>query len=163
MEWTWGWAGVLVAAVGAGVAVWQAASARSSRKASEFARDETLKLAKEANVLQLRSTRAHETVAEIERKRMSPAHWDGPIHLQGSRWAVTNTSGRVIVVDRFKSDPPVALPLISIMTSATDGRYDPFDRFELARVSLGGTKSVRLTILYHFDDDGTAWTVTFPL
>jgi hypothetical protein len=97
------------------IAITQAMSARRSerdavdaRNESRSARDESVRLAGEANAAFRRSADATEKLAALEEEKSKPPIWSGPRHVTGDLYQMVNTSGRSIVVDRIEIEPDEA-------------------------------------------------------
>jgi hypothetical protein len=127
--------------------------ARAARDDAQKSAVESARLAGEANAAFIRQAEAQEEANRIKREEMTPDDWSTPTHVSGSLWRVTNTSQRLLLVDKFEVEPDGAVQLVRVRTNHQDGRYEYGDSFEFMRISAAGLSPEKLTVVYRYEDD----------
>ncbi len=135
------------ALVGAGVAIWQAVSARRDRKAAQVSSADAAARAAEAQASWSRMANAQEAIAEAQR----PSAWGESRHAGGDLWTVRNSSGRPITVVDVVTTPRNAGPLLRVEPKlparVAAGKF--LDLFASPRLGLAVR---RVRIVWRFSD-----------
>jgi hypothetical protein len=152
----------VAAVVSAIVAVVQARGASASKRDAADARDESRKardesalLAKEANDAFLRQAVAQEKHNELKEAELRPPTWSGPRFVSGQRYAVTNTSGRTIKIERLKVDPDEAKNLVSLISQPNDV-YPPGHSVDYIAEKRLAHRPQSFTLYWRFKDEPEA-------
>lgn len=152
------WVAALAAFAAAIVAIVQARSARRSeldaidaRNEARAARDESARLAGEANTEFRRSADATERLAAMEEERSKPPIWSGPRYVSGDLYQMVNTSGRSIVIGRIEIDPEEAAEWFSWEGNGKPS-YDFGDSFDFMTPKKVYPRVRRIDIHWRYAD-----------
>lgn len=126
--------------------------AQDARNEARVARDESVRLASEANAAFVRQAEAQEEANELERQKSRPDDWSVG-QSSGSTFRATNSSQRLLLVEDITVQPEKTKGLVHIETNHPDGRYEYGDSFEFLLIRLSGPGPEKLTIRYRYEDD----------
>lgn len=149
----------LAAIASAAVAIFEARAARRSKADADLARDDAQKarneserLAGEANAAFVRQAEAQERANALKESELRVPVWSAPRRVTGDLRAVTNMSGRALRVVRFEVSPEEADGYVSV-DSAEDGYYGPGDSIDYAAMLQLSIRPKRLTAFWRYDDE----------
>lgn len=143
----------VAALVQARVAVGARDDAIAAQSEARAARDETVALARAANVELRRLADADERANEL-REAESARTWV-PQQQGANLIRVVNATLRVMIVDSFDVLPDVAARKVHVQHAADDGRYEPGDSFDLMLSRTMGPQPRKFTARWHYEDDPT--------
>ena len=138
----------VAALVGAGVAVWQAVSARHDRKAAQAASADAARTAAEAQTSWSRIADSQEVMAKAQR----PSAWGAIKYHSGDLWTLRNTSGRSIAVINVATTPPNAGSLLRTEPTVP-AMIDPGEHLDLYASARLGLAIRRVRIVWRFADE----------
>jgi len=149
--------GAAAAVVSAVIAGLQARGAKASKREataardqSRNARDESVRLAAEANSAFMRQAAAQEEANELKRREIL----DWSFWAVGPRtWRVVNTSQRIIVDAKFHVRPEAAAPNVVLGSTQKDGRFEAGDSFIVQFLGRMEVQPEKLLVQYRFEDD----------
>ncbi len=131
--------------IGAGVAIWQAIDARSSRAGAE----EAVEAAKKAAEAAVRQADATERAVRLQEAQSQDDPWRVEVPSPRQVAYVNNTNSAIIVDEMV---PVVATNHLEIETSNVDGRYEPGDRIMIRTDESRYSSAVTLTWRYAGDN-----------
>ncbi|KZE91945.1 hypothetical protein [Microbacterium sp. TNHR37B] len=127
------------------------------RHEARLARDESARLAGEANAAFVRQAEAQEHANRLKEKELTPPDW-AAAHVQGAPFRATNTSERPLVVESIDVQPSTIADRVTIETSHQDGRYAYGDSFDFLVVQGFGGGVEKISIRYRYEsDDEVNW------
>lgn len=148
-----------IAAVAAGIAVWQASEARKSRVKADAAVEEARRAADASE----RQAAAAERAVELQEKANRRPAWR-VAHINNDLFAVVNESGRVTVIDDVEVLPK-GRPFFNL-TLAESGRYEAGDRFTFAHSRRFASQAPEKMIVrwrFEGEDPGAVRELVVPL
>lgn len=128
------------------------ADAQEARDEARAARDESARLAGEANAAFIRQAEAQEEANRIKLEESKPDDWSLS-YVSGQLFKATNSSTRPLIEVRFEVLPEEAAGLVSIRTSHDDGRYEPGDSFSFIVARVMGPEAEKIAIRYRYESD----------
>jgi hypothetical protein len=141
------------------VAVVQARAAKASerdavdaRNESRAARDESVRLASEANAAFVRQAEAQEQANALREAAMRPPVWSGPRWISGDMYALTNSSGRTVEVATIEVEPDEAEKWVRVY-GPEDGIYKYGDSLEFMASNAWGIRAQKLTLHWRYEDE----------
>ncbi|WP_279432157.1 tyrosine-type recombinase/integrase [Labedella populi] len=93
--------------------------AATARNESREARDESVRLATEANEAFRRQAVAQERANALKEAELASPTWSAPRHVSGDLYSVINSSGRTIFIDSLDVEPDEAVKLCALAVRRT--------------------------------------------
>jgi hypothetical protein len=141
------------------VAIVQARSAKASeadaviaRNEAREARDESARLASEANAAFIRQAAAQERANALKEEELRPPVWSNPRHISGDLYSMANSSGRTLKVERMDVEPDGTEALIRVRGNE-DGVYEVGDSFDFMVMRRLSIRPRKLTLCWRFVDE----------
>ncbi|GGM41951.1 hypothetical protein [Microbacterium saperdae] len=142
--------------VGAGVAVWQALSARHSREEAEAA----LESAERAAAASERQAAAAERSVQLQEEASQPDPWSAK-YVVGDTYACVSNARRPMIVTQMRAEPPGS----SIYWShvAEGHRYEPGDRLQFMYSTKDPDAPHKIVLEWRYEDEERIRTYTLAL